>query len=702
MKVWGMKIYSPQPPMRFFQMKDLSKLYLSSALLIGSLVFLTLGLVSCEQENYEDSTPKKSEPQLVRLTASMEDESAPGTRTALDQDGTSILWTVGDKIKVFTNQNREGALFESTNDTPSKQADFEGLLDITDISSENKLYAVYPYTAEASFDGTDVITKLASEQVAQPEGFADHLLPALAVSSDLNLSFYQIATGIRFFISTEGVKKVIFRGNMGEPVSGSFKVSMNESGRPEIKEVVDGYQWVTLCAPENGTFEVGKMYYLSVLPQNFDRGFTLTFLTDTKATRFEFNNQVTFKRAIWKNGKNLESGLTYTDQLTSNGVPIVEVNVENGAPVDSKETWLNCNVRIGKDYYDTVVSDGKIRGRGNATWKDYPKKPYRIKFSSKESPFGFPANKDWVLLAEYNDHSFLRLPYMCEVSKAVGIDYTINYQHVNLYLNGEYQGLYILTDQVKVGKSRVNVQDDGFLIEEDKYYDKEPLWFSTVLGFNFSFKYPDADDGAIVLGDDNYNFIASFFSDLEAALSNIAVAPATVESKVDYTSFAKWYLIQELTGNWEPNRFYVLESRSSKLKMYPAWDSEWSMGLARNDNPNNPDGWYFPPVQPDNDAIIWKTRQYYPWLFNDPAFITTLKSEWNAMKPHLSAVSSRINEVETEIEAAQSDNFAKWQVLDKCSGAALIALGSWEAEVDYVKTFFVNRITLMDNYIQNL
>lgn len=646
--------------------------------------------------------PTQVEPKTVRLTASMEEEQTPTTNTVLPEYGQSVLWNALDQIKVFTKNNVSGTLFESLNDIPSKNADFEGVLDISGISAENPIYAVYPYSLAASFDGTSITTALASEQVAQADGFSDYLLPAIAVSSNLNLSFYQVATGICFLVTTDGIKKVIFRGNKGETVSGTVKISMNAENRPEVTEVIDGSKWVSLVAPDNGIFEVGKMYYLSVLPQNFERGFTLTFLTDTKATRFEFNNQVTFKRAIWKNGKNLESGLTYTDQLTSNGVPIVEVNVENGAPVDSKETWLNCNVRIGKDYYDTVVSNGKIRGRGNATWKDYPKKPYRIKFSSKESPFGFPANKDWVLLAEYNDHSFLRLPYMCEVSKAVGIDYTINYQHVNLFLNGEYQGLYILTDQVKVGKSRVNVQDDGFLIEEDKYYDKEPLWFSTVLGFNFSFKYPDADDGVIVLGDDNYNFIASFFSDLEAALSNIAVAPAAVESKVDYTSFAKWYLIQELTGNWEPNRFYVLESRSSKLKMYPAWDPEWSMGLARNDNPNNPDGWYFPPVQPDNDAIIWKTRQYYPWLFNDPAFITTLKSEWNAMKPHLSAVSSRINEVETEIEAAQSDNFAKWQVLDKCSGAALIALGSWEAEVDYVKTFFVNRIILMDNYIQNL
>lgn len=544
-----------------------------------SLVFLVFGLASCDQEDYDNHTPNKSEPQLVRLTASMEDESAPSTRTALDQDGTSILWTVGDKIKVFTDLDRSGALFESTNATPSKQADFEGLLDISDISSQNKLYAVYPYSGDTSFDGTDIITVLSSEQEAVADGFADHLLPAMAVSDNLNLLFYQIATGIRFTIATEGVKKVIFRGNKGEAVSGKFKVRINDAGRPVVQDIIESSQWVTLTAPGGGMFEKGKMYYLSVLPNDFEAGFTLTFLTDTEAARFEFEGPVTFKRAIWKNGKNLEEGLAYTAKRLSNGVPIVEINVEDGAPVVTKESWLGCSVRIGEDYYDTVVSEGKIRGRGNATWENYSKKPYRIKFSSKEAPFGFPPNKDWVLLAEFNDKSFLRLPYMCEVSKAAGAQYTVNYQHVNLYLNGEYRGLYILTDQVKVGKNRVNIEDDGFLVEQDLYYFEEPLWFETPSGLHFSFKYPDADDGDIVSGDDNYTFITNFFSELEASLSNITTSQENVISKIDYHSFAKWYLIQELTGNWEPNRYYVLESKSSKLKMFPAWDPEWSVSV---------------------------------------------------------------------------------------------------------------------------
>lgn len=697
MKGWITKIYLLLN--RTFLMKNLYSYFHSTVYLFLLLSFV---FVSCEQESIQDN-PSGVKTQAVRLTACLEEETSTQTRTALSEDGHTILWTKQDQIKVFTKNNVSGSLFESLNETLSNIADFEGVLDISGVSAENPIFAVYPYSSTASFDGTSITTTLASEQVALADGFADHLLPAIAVSSNLNLSFYQVATGIRFLVSNEGVKKVIFRGNKGETVSGTVKVSTNVDNRPVITEVVNGSQWVTLTAPENGTFEVGKMYYLSVFPQNFENGFTLTFLTDTKAARFEFNNEVLFKRAIWKNGKNLEEGIVYSTQLLDNGVPIVEVNVQNVESVDSKEVWKECSVRIGKDYYDTVVSNGKIRGRGNATWKDYPKKPYRIKFSSKESPFGFPANKDWVLLAEFNDKSFLRLPYMCEVSKAADTQYTINYQHVNLYLNGEYQGLYILTDQVKTGKNRVNVEEDGFLIEEDMYYNKEPLWFSTASGFNFSFKYPDADDGAIVNGDDNYTFITTFFSNFESALANISVNPNAVSTIVDYASFAKWYLVQELLGNWEPNRFYVLESRSSKLKMYPAWDPEWSMGLARNDNPDNElNGWYSPPTLPDNEAVIWRTRQYFPWLLNDPVFISVLKSEWSSMRPKLSSVSDRISDVKVEIELAQKDNFEKWPTLYTCYGAALIALGSWEAEVDYVNNFFVNRINWMDNYLNAL
>lgn len=678
-------------------MKILSNFCHKVVYLFVSLSFI---LVSCEQESMQDNPVTENAP-IVRLTACHEDESSSQTRTALAEDAHSILWTAHDQIKVFTKQTLSGQLFESLNDTPSRNADFEGALDVNGVSVENPIYAVYPYSPTTTFDGTSITMALATEQKAMADGFADHLLPAIAVSSDLNLSFYQVATGIRFRVTTEGIKKVIFRGNKGETVSGTIKISMNAENRPEITEVIEGSQWVSLVAPENGTFEVGKMYYLSVLPQEFKKGFTLTFLTDNNAARYSFNYDVTFKRAVWKNGKNLEENLVYEPQKLSNGLPIVEVEVEDGKPVESKETWKVCSIRVGEDYYDSIVSDGKIRGRGNVTWW-LPKRPYRIKFSSKVSPFGFPAKKDWVLLAEYNDKSLLRLSYMCEVSKAVGAEFTVNYKHVNLYLNGEYKGVYVLTDQVKVGENRVNVETDGFLLEEDLYYESENLWFSTKQGLNFSFKYPDADDGEIIKDDDNYSYITNYFAQLEAAMLNISNEPENVSSLVDYKSFAKWYIIQELTGNWEPNRYYVLKSRSSKLMMYPTWDPEWSMGLALYGNPDNPYGWYYPPTQPDNEIVIWRDRQYFKWLFSDPAFITTLKKEWNDLKPKLPTIISEVKKVENSISQAQKDNFEVWPILNQYTSVGLIALGSWEAEVEYVKTFFANRSIWMDNYINSL
>ena len=291
---------------------------------------------------------------------------------------------------------------------------------------------------------------------------------------------------------------------------------------------------------------------------------------------------------------------------------------------------------------------------------------------------------------------------MCETSKAVGTEFTVNYKHVNLYLNGEYKGVYILTDQVKVGENRVNVEADGFLLEEDLYYESESLWFSTNQGFNFSFKYPDADDGEIVKDDVNYSYITNYFAQLEAALLNISSEPENVSSLIDYSSFAKWYIIQELTGNWEPNRYYVLKSRTSKLMMYPTWDPEWSMGLALYGNPDNPYGWYYPPAQPDNEVVIWRNRQYFKWLFSDPTFIAALKKEWNALKPKLTSITDEVTKVENSISQAQKDNFEVWPILDKYTSVGLIALGSWEAEVEYIKTFFANRSSWMDNYINSL
>lgn len=377
-----------------------------------------------------------------------------------------------------------------------------------------------------------------------------------------------------------------------------------------------------------------------------------------------------------------------------NGIPRIVINTEGNNPITSKEEYVNAGVKISNcPSYGVLETNCKIRGRGNATWNDYPKKPYKLKFETKQGLFGFPANKDWVLLAEYCDKSFLRTAYMCEVSRAVGIEYTVNYQYVELLLNGDYKGLYILTDQVERAKNRVDIEDDGFLIEDDGYYDKEPLFFTTELMCNnYTFKYPSADKAKIVDGDENYVFIKEFVDGMEKALQAIPNDCELYKEYVDIESFAKWYVAAEVTGNWEPNLFYVLPSRGERLKMLPMWDAEWSLGLASKGNDKNPNGWFVHPHESQYDIHIWNNRKYFQYLFKDPDFVSEVQRVWNIFAEKIEDVNVAIASRREEIRFAQKSNFEKWPILGKFIAVGLVAFSTWEEETDYTSSFFENRV----------
>ena len=147
------------------------------------------------------------------------------------------------------------------------------------------------------------------------------------------------------------------------------------------------------------------------------------------------------------------------------------INTDGGAAVDSKEKtdYRPCTISIESD---TAVWNyechGNIRGRGNSTWEWYPKKPYRIKLDEKAEILGLAADKDWVLLANYRDPTHLMNTFVFEMGDRLGIPYPNHTRYVELTLNGDYKGLYQLTEQVEQGKNRVNIdKQDGWLLSLD-------------------------------------------------------------------------------------------------------------------------------------------------------------------------------------------------------------------------------------------
>ena len=432
--------------------------------------------------------------------------------------------------------------------------------------------------------------------------------------------------------------------------------------------------------------------YLSILPCDLSTSQLSIKVYDAKGNIYNVTGDFS--------GKTFEAGNTYhlTGTISSSaiaqctGLPIIMMNTPSGVKIKdiTKETWLEGSTMAIINIDGQILNaPGKIKGRGNRTWT-YEKKPYAFKYSKKQSPFAFPANKDWVLLAEINDRSLLRTAYMCAISKAAGIDWTINYQYVNLFLNGEYWGVYILTDKVEKAKNRIDIKDDGFIIEDDNYYEQEKVkWVSDRIGRPYTFKYPDPDKD-ITMFDDNFLYIRDFISQLERTLLLLNNDKSNTEylNYINVNSFAKYYIASEVFLNLDTNLYYVLPSRKSKLKMMPMWDSGVSMGLWLSSWGNQPN--------PMAKYSFWENRYYFKYLFKSSLFKSEIKTEWERFKTHVEEMKSEINVVRQVVAKAQKDNFKKWP----SPGRQLnIQFDTWEEEADYLENFLDERIAFLDNRI---
>lgn len=382
-------------------------------------------------------------------------------------------------------------------------------------------------------------------------------------------------------------------------------------------------------------------------------------------------------------------------------IPVISIDVNDGKPIESKDEYQKVTVTI-KESEDIVYSaTGRAKGRGNATW-GYEKKPYKIKLDEKLGVLGLAGNKEWVLLAEYCDKSLMRTAYMFELARTVGLPYTNHYRHVQLYLNGEYVGMYLLTEQIEKKSNRVDIEDDGFLFENDNYFWAEALFFMTdIREYWYTFKYPDADDEEIVWGDKNFNFINGFLNDFEAALygENFKDPDNGYRKYIDVDTFVKWFLVQELIANLEPNIYYVLPSRDDKLQIGPVWDAEWSLGLAYRADEYS--GWEGYPAKPDREQAIWSRWKYYGRLFEDEYFVDAVRTEWQDLQTKLPEFQEKMHKVATDISTEQAQNFQRWDILNWNISVGLVHFGSWSKEVEYVENFFADRIKYLEDFLSS-
>ena len=258
-----------------------------------------------------------------------------------------------------------------------------------------------------------------------------------------------------------------------------------------------------------------------------------------------------------------DSNAAYSETL-----PVLFINTQNGAAITSKETYINATYYLdamGIDGIEPIGNieqqlDMEIRGRGNYTWRDFEKKPYRLKLGKKQSLLGMNKSRHFVLLADADDNfAHLRNSVGFELSRRLGLKYTPDQQPVEVVLNGNYIGLYMLTENIRVAKDRVNIVEQadycthpdsitgGWIIEIDNYDEAEQVRITESNGemLRFTYKSPE------LLSDAQRNYLTSQVKAIDRAVYISDKSSTEWENIVDIDSLARFYIVQEIMDNAE-------------------------------------------------------------------------------------------------------------------------------------------------------
>jgi hypothetical protein len=223
-----------------------------------------------------------------------------------------------------------------------------------------------------------------------------------------------------------------------------------------------------------------------------------------------------------------------------------------------------------------------LKGRGNATWTAAEKKAYTVTLSQEADLLGMGKAQKWLLLANAADHSHLRNKLVYDYAVQLGLDYTPDTQWVDLYLNGEYAGLYLLSEKNEVHPERIDIgSGESYLLSDElrERLEAQGLPFvSTDGGQALRIHYPQN------INLETQTMLNEKWQSIEnAILSENGIDPVSGQHFWDMADQRSWvlqYLIDEVSGNmdgFKASRYFYF-SNDGKIYAGPVWDYDKALG----------------------------------------------------------------------------------------------------------------------------
>jgi hypothetical protein len=412
-------------------------------------------------------------------------------------------------------------------------------------------------------------------------------------------------------------------------------------------------------------------------------------------------------------------------ELSSN-LPIVNINTQGRTIIDEPKIMAKMQVIDNSSGFNSLgdnefTYDGfiGIEIRGN-TSQMYPKKSYTVETRLSDGSnnnvelLGFPKENDWVFHGPYSDKSLMRNALAYSIGNKMG-DWNPRTRYVELIINNEYRGIYLVVEKIKIDNDRVDIAtlkpDDlsgdqvtgGYIISIDR--DQEGSWNSPIMGrtgsvdIPFSYVDPKYDE----LAPAQRYYIRNHITEFEYVLQgeNFKDPQSGYRSYIDVKSFVDFFILTELSRDLDGYRVSVYfhkdkDSKGGKLTMGPFWDFNICFGNADFMQAWSTTGW----AEEGIGAGDWYEIPFWWDRFReDPYFETMLKYRWEELREdvlHKTTINNFIDSCQILLSDAQKRNFDKFNVLNSYVWPNKYIGGSFQNEVMYLKTWISNRINWLD------
>ena len=420
--------------------------------------------------------------------------------------------------------------------------------------------------------------------------------------------------------------------------------------------------------------------------------------------------------------------------FTASNLPIVVINTFSQTIVDDPK--INANMKIiynGPGMMNHVTDAPNaynnnigIEIRGNFS-SGFPQKPYAIEtrntamLENDTTLLGMPAEHDWCLLSTYNDKVYVRNSLANKLFDQMG-HYATRSKPCEVLLNGQYQGVYFLSESIKRDSSRVSIakldstensglnMTGGYILKND-YWDSSNSWLLNyspadhpTFPVHLVYEYPKPDK----ITPQQKTYIQTFINTMETELYSSTYANPTTgyRAYLSTASFIDYFIVNELSRNNDgfKKSWFMHKNRDDKggkLKAGPVWDFDWAWTNIPGCNifsATDGSGWAYKinDCGPDVNSNGWYVR-----MLQDSTFRDELKCRWVSLRSNILSTTSLFNYIDSAavyLDSAQQRHQEKWATLGVDVGTPEVGAQptTFQGDINLFKSWITSRIAWLD------